>query len=129
MAKQTKTNHLVGKRIGNNSQILLAQKEENNFHFSPAELKEYNEIDPSFGKKYLENLIEIPKQIATQNKVFQYLFIVAIIVAILMILGYLTIIGVLIYLGHITSAVTIITVSFVALFSALFTFIRNNKEK
>jgi hypothetical protein len=108
MAKQNTVKTIAGKQDGANKAVVYQEQQESNFHFSPEELKLYNEIYPNFGIDYLKNINEIPRELLAQDNQRLGFRKLSIIISFIVLLFFISITILMIYLGQYTCATAII---------------------
>lgn len=109
-------------------EILIQQQIEKRLHFSPEELKSYNEIYPEFGSEYLKNIIELPREASKQSFRSHVLYRWALGIAGFIVLAYMAVICYLFYCGQYEWAVKLVISSVAALtISFLSIIIKGNK--
>lgn len=129
MAKHESTKSILGKRSGNSQELLMTHQEVRNFHFTPEEIKKYCEIYPDFGVKYLDNLVELPKEYVRQNERGHGLFKIAMSMSALIVLFFISAITYLFCIGEIRYAVGLIGGSLISLATVFLTFIIKGRGK
>lgn len=129
MAKHQSTKSIAGRKTANSQELVLTHQEVKNFHFTPEELKKYCEIYPDFGKKYLDNLVELPKEYAKQNQRGHNLFRTAMYVSIFIVVFFISSIVYLFKIGYVDYAVYLIGGSLVSLATTFLAFIVKGRNK
>jgi hypothetical protein len=127
MSNSFKQKSITGKRQGDKSEIVLSEQEVKR-HFTPNELKAYNELYPNFGKEYLKNLIELPREYSKQNQRFHNLFKTAMIVSISVVLFFISTIVFLLLNGYIQYAVYLIFTCLGGIVIAFLSYSRKDKK-